>query len=164
MADTEKQQNKEQKENKETSDECQNLKEKAAELTNLLQHIQADFENYKKRVEKEKTEFKCLAKIELIKKLLPLLDNFELAIKNKDNREEFIKGVELIYSQFVDLLECEGLRKIDAENQKFDPYKHEALMAEKSDKEENTILEEFQKGYMLHDNVIRHSKVKISKH
>jgi len=137
--------------------------EKVDDLTHLLKHVQADFENYKKRVEKEKKEYMTFAKEELISRLLPLLDNFELAIQNKNNQEEFIKGTELIFAQFIDLLEKEGLSIIDTKDKKFDPYKHEALMAEESDKEENMILEEFQKGYTLNNKVVRPSRVKVSK-
>tara|TARA_Y100000310_G_C20645628_1_gene796372 strand:+ start:952 stop:1452 length:501 start_codon:yes stop_codon:yes gene_type:complete len=128
-----------------------------------LQRLQAEFENYKKRTEKEKLEFIKYAKEEFIKNLLPVLDSFEQALKNKDKQEEFIKGIELIFSQFHSILEQEGLRSITTSNEKFDPYKHEVLLQEKSDTEEGIILEDLQKGYMLNNRVIRHSKVKISK-
>lgn len=135
---------------------------KIAELTETLQRLQAEFENYKKYIEKEKAEFAKYAKAELIEKLLPLLDSFEMALKNTADKEKFIKGVELIYSQLYSLLEKEGLRKIKTQG-KFDPHFHEVLLKEKSDKEEDIILEELQKGYMLGDKVLRHSKVKVSK-
>lgn len=136
---------------------------KTKELTETLQRVQAEFENYKKRVDKEKQEFCDYAKEDLIRKLLPLIDNFELALKHKKSDKEFHKGVELIYAQLITILENEGLKPIKALNEKFDPYKHEALLAEKSSKEENTILEELQKGYLLKDKVIRPSKVKVSR-
>ena len=98
----------------------------------------------------------------IITKLLPILDNFELAIQHKDNKEEFVKGIELIYAELNEILHQNGLKVIETEGKKFDPCFHEALMSEKSDKEEGTILEEFQKGYMINDKVLRHSKVKIS--
>lgn len=137
--------------------------EKINELTESLQRLQAEFENYKKRVEKEKGEFVIYAKADLIAKLLPALDSFELAIKNTADKEKFIKGIELIFAQLYSLLESEGLRPIKAEGEKFDPYKHEVLMKQKSGKEEDIILEELQKGYMLNNKVLRHSKVKVSK-
>lgn len=143
--------------------EHEKLKSKAQELTHLLQHVQADFENYKKRVEKEKIAFTLYAKQDLIEKLLPFLDHFALAIQHKDNHEEFTKGTELIYSQLADLLEREGIQEIPTDHKKFDPHQHEALLSEESDKEENTILETFQKGYTLNGKVIRHSKVKVAK-
>ena len=133
------------------------------ELTNLLKKVQADFENYQKRVEKEKKQFTEFANKEFIKSILPLLDSFELALKNTSDKKEFVKGVELIYSQFFSLLEANGVKKIEAKGKKFDPYLHEALMQEKSDKEEETVLEELQTGYMIGEDVLRHTKVKVAK-
>lgn len=138
-------------------------KEKIKELTETLQRLQAEFENYKKRIDKEKGEFVKYSKHEVIAKILPILDSFELAIKNAKNNPNFLKGVELIFSQLYSTLESEGLRPIEALGKKFDPYKHEVLMQEASDKEEDVVLEELQKGYMLNDKVLRHSKVKVSK-
>ncbi|MCP3686693.1 MAG: nucleotide exchange factor GrpE [bacterium] len=135
---------------------------KEAEYKETLQRLQAEFENYKKRVEKEvKTQNTC-ANMGLVKELLPVIDSFELALKNQQNHEEFTKGIELIYAQLFSVLESEGLRPIKTDGEKFDPYKHEALMQEKSEKD-GVILEELQKGYMLKDAVLRHSKVKVGK-
>ncbi len=148
-------------ENKEKSkDSEKDLKIK--ELTETIQRLQADFENYKKRVEKQSLELNKYIKAEVITKILPTLDSFELALKNSKDKEEFKKGVELIYSQLFQTLEDMGLRPIES-NGKFDPYKHEVLLTEKSDKDDGAILEELQKGYILEDTVIRHSKVKIAK-
>lgn len=153
-----------EKELKECKEEVKKDKkdEKIEELTETLQRLQAEFENYRKYIEKTKEEFVKYAKADIIEKLLPLLDSFEMALKNTTDKERFVKGVELIYSQLYSLLEKEGLKKIKAEG-KFNPNFHEVLLKEESDKEEDTILEELQKGYMLHDKVIRHSKVKVSK-
>jgi len=143
-------------------DELQVSKDNIVELTDTLKRIQAEFENYKKRTEKEQEDFKKYSDKELIKKLLPIIDNFELAFQNNSKNEDFIKGVELIYSQLFQILEEKGLKSIKAVGEKFDPYKHEALLIEKSNKE-NIVLEELQKGYTLNDRVIRHTKVKVSK-
>lgn len=137
-------------------------KEKIVELTDLLQRVQANFENYRKQQEKRFEEIQQMAAKGTILPLLPLLDNFELALKNTGNHEEFVKGIELIYSQLTNLLESLGIKKIIIENQKFDPYYHEALLKVESEFPEGTILEEFQKGFTLHDKVIRHAKVKVS--
>ena len=137
-------------------------KDKVKELTETLQRLQAEFENSQKRLEKEKQSFLEFAKKDIITKILPILDNFELALKNTDNKEEFQKGVELIYAELYSMLEKEGVRKIQAKG-KFDPYQHEALMSEESDKEQGIILQELQKGYLLNDKVLRSAKVKVAK-
>jgi molecular chaperone GrpE len=138
------------------------------ELTNTLKRLQAEFENYKKRADKENVNTIKNANSELIKELLPVLDSFELALKdsNCENTEiaKYRKGLELIYSQLYSTLEDYGLRIIDTKNQKFDPFKHEVLMVKECDDPEDKILQEFQKGYMLNDFIIRHSKVLIAKH
>ena len=138
---------------------------KITELTDSLQRLQAEFENYKKRCDIEIGEFRNYANAGIIDRLLPILDSFELALKNSSNKEEFIKGVELIYSQLYDMIEKEGVRKIDTKDQKFDPYKHEVLLSEKTDKDEDDekIVEELQKGYMFKNKVLRYSKVKVLK-
>ena len=137
--------------------------ERIAELTDSLQRLQAEFENYMKYVEKQKAEFVKYSKGDIISKLLPILDSFEMALKNTGDKEKFIKGTELIFSQLYQLLGSEGLKPIEALGKKFEPYNHEVLLSQESDKEEGTILEELQKGYTLGDRVIRHSKVKIAK-
>lgn len=132
------------------------------ELTDALKRLQAEFENFRKRVDRERVEFIKFAHADIIAKMLPVLDSFELALKNTHDKEKLVEGVKMIFAQLYSILEAEGLKPIKAAGEKFDPYKHEVLMKEASDKPEETILEEFQKGYILNDRVIRHSKVKIS--
>ena len=132
------------------------------ELTDTLKRLQAEFENYKKRIDREKIEFTKYAHASVIADMLPVLDSFEIALKNMNDKEKFVEGIKIIFAQFHSILEAEGLKPIKTDNEKFDPYKHEVLMKEESDKPEGTILEEFQKGYMLNDKVLRFSKVKIS--
>ncbi|MBU0461732.1 MAG: nucleotide exchange factor GrpE [Nanoarchaeota archaeon] len=136
---------------------------KIKELINDLQRLQAEFENYKKRVDRDNESFKEFAEADLIKKMLPVLDTLELSLQNTKDHEEFVKAVELVYSQLFQTLEDRGLKKIETQDKKFDPYIHEALLSEQSKKDEGTMLEEFQKGYMLKDRVLRHSKVKVAK-
>jgi molecular chaperone GrpE len=132
------------------------------ELTELLKRTQANFENYRKQTEKRIEEFQQFATKDLLLQLLPLLDNFELALKTSaSNVEDLKKGIEMIYAQLFELLENQGLQPIDCQG-KFDPYLHEALMKEASDKPEGTIIEELQKGFTLNGRVVRHAKVKIS--
>ncbi|HJO02293.1 MAG: nucleotide exchange factor GrpE [Candidatus Woesearchaeota archaeon] len=137
-------------------------KEVIAELTETLQRTQAEFENYKKRVDKEKAEFVKYAKAELIRRLLSTIDTFEIALKSTKDNEKFVKGMEMVYVQLISLLHSEGLKPIESLGKKFDPYLHEVMLKEKSDNDDGVVLEELQKGYMLNDKVLRHSKVKVS--
>jgi len=134
------------------------------ECKDQLLRLRAEFENYKKHLDREYNEKVKNSNADLIKNLLPVLDTFEIAIneiKKKDTQTA--EGIELIYREIFKILEKNGLKKIESIGKKFDPYYHEIVMQELSDKEDGTIIEEFQKGYMLNDKVIRHSKVKISK-
>ena len=139
-------------------------KDELAELKELLQRTQANFENYRKQQELRMQEIREMASKDLIIQLLPVLDNFELALKtNCDHTSDVIKGVELIHSQLFNLLQNVGLKIIAVkEKEPFNPYVHEALMKAESDFPENTIVEELQKGYTLNGKVIRHARVKIS--
>lgn len=138
------------------------IKKKIEEYKNSLQYLQADFENYKKRVEKEGIEFRKYVVAEFVRELLPILDSFEQALKNTLDKDKFVKGVEMIYAQLYSMLEEQGLKHIPAEGKQFDPNLHEVLLQEESDKD-GKVLEELQKGYLLNDVVIRHSKVKVGK-
>ena len=139
-------------------------KESGEEMKELLLRTQANFENYRKQTEKRITEIRDMAAKNVILQLLPTLDNFNLALKNTEhtNHKDFIKGIELIYAQLNSILENNNVETIKTKNQKFDPYLHEALMKVDSDKPEDVIIEEFQKGFTLNGEVIRHAKVKIS--
>ena len=155
---------KEQSECEKLSKEVKERDEKLNDTINTLKRLQAEFENYSKRCEKENNHFRKFVKSELIKKMLPVLDSFELALKNHQDKEKFMKGVEMIYAQLFQMLEEEGLRSIDALGKRFDPFVHEVLITEhEKDKEYEIITEELQKGYMLYDKVLRYSKVKINK-
>lgn len=140
----------------------ENSKEK--EYLDQLQRLQAEFENYQKRIEKEKIEFIKYAKEDIILKLLNIEDNFERAIQsiNKtENKEEIKKGIQLIQQELKQILKEEGVKEIST-NEEFNPEVHEALSKEPSKEKENTIIEVFQKGYILKDKIIRPAKVKLS--
>ncbi len=139
------------------------LTHKTRELTDSLQRLQAEFENYKKRVEKEKQDLIRYASQNLIIKLLPIVDSFEIALKNHKDKNKFLEGMKLVFSQFYSLLEKEGLKQINPLGEKFDPNKHEVLICDKSNKPDNTIIKVLQKGYILNNKPIRHAKVKIAK-
>jgi molecular chaperone GrpE len=136
--------------------ELEQEKTKQEQYFEQLQRLQAEFENFRKRTDKEKQEILKSANKDLILQLLNVLDSFELAIKHIDD-----KGINMIYSELYSILEKQGLKKINAKG-KFNPELHEVLMQEEGGKE-GLILEELQKGYTLNEKVIRPSKVKISK-
>lgn len=135
------------------------------ELKSSLQRLQADFNNFRKRTEKEKTEISTFANEKLICELLLVLDNFERALDSDDDKDtEFYKGVSLIYKQIIDTLNKFGLEAIKSDDEEFDPNFHHAVMQEEvEDIEPQRILETFQKGYKLKTRVIRPSMVKVSK-
>ena len=141
--------------------ELEETKKKQEEYLNDLKRIQAEFENYKKRTEKENLIFMKNANEALIIKLLPFIDDLKSTLVHVEDKN-IKKGIILLYKKLWSILEKEGLQEIKTLNQKFDPYLHECLLQEKSD-QDNIILEELQKGYMLNGKVIRHAKVKIGK-
>ena len=159
--ETKKENNKKAEENN-LENQIEQKNKSIEELTDTLKRLQAEFENYKKRADKEKSEFAKYAHAGIIAGILPVLDSFEIALKNTSDKEKFVEGMKMVYAQLYSTLEAEGLRPIEASGEKFDPYKHEVLMKEESDKPEGIVLEEFQRGYMLNDKVLRFSKVKIS--
>lgn len=135
---------------------------KAAEEQNL--RLRAEFANYKRRVEKEQFEYVLYSKSEILKSLLPVVDDFKLMIDKSsagENRDSVLEGARMIYEKFVQILEKEGLEKIDALGQEFDPEQHEALMMKPTEveAEHNVIVEVFQDGFRLKDRLLRPSKV-----
>ncbi len=141
-------------------------KVKALEEQNL--RIRAEFANYKKRVEREQQEFATYIKGEMIKKLLPVVDDFKSMLERSEegeNERSVLEGARLIYEKLVQILEKEGLQKIDALGQPFDPQIHEALMLRPTEDKEkhDTVVEVFQEGFMLKDKLLRPSKVVVGK-
>jgi molecular chaperone GrpE len=154
--------------------EIEKLKEKLKEkdkaieeYLSQLKYLQADFENYKKAVDREKAHTVKCANDEIIMKLLDIYENLERAVEGEKDAKvkgPLFEGLSIVYNQMKCMLEAEGLAPIKAVGEKLDPFKHEAVMQEENkDTEEGVILEEFQRGYMLKDRVIRYSKVKVSK-
>ncbi|UCG71142.1 MAG: nucleotide exchange factor GrpE [Thermoplasmata archaeon] len=135
------------------------------EYYDCLLRSQAEFDNYKRRIEKELQEFKIYANAQLIKDLLGVLDDFQsaLAVEEKGSNEKFMEGMELIYRNFLGMLEKEGLSKISAESEKFDPWKHEAVeMVPTNDYPEHTVLGVVQPGYKYKDKILRPAKVRVT--
>jgi len=139
------------------------LKGQYEELYAAAKQIAADFDNYRKRVMTEKERDSQDATRKTITKLLPILDYFALCLENAAHHEEFVKAVQLLYSQLLTTLEDLGVKQVSALHQKFDPKYHEAIMFVADEKEEGIIVEEIQKGYLLNDMLIRASKVKVTK-
>lgn len=141
-------------------------KAKAEDHYGQLQRLQADFDNYRKRTQKEKTELIKYASERLVGELLPVLDNFERAVsaaKVNPDFTAFSQGVEMILRQMQTALSKEGLRAMDAVGQLFDPNLHEAVLRVASEEHpENTVVEELQKGYYLKEKVLRPCMVKVS--
>ncbi|MGI1657635.1 MAG: nucleotide exchange factor GrpE [Desulfitobacterium sp.] len=146
--------------------ELEQSKNQAEEYFAHLQRLQADFDNYRKRTQKEKDDYLKYASERVVEGLLPVLDNFDRAIlASKTNQDftSFAQGVDMIFKQMETTLAKEGLVAIEAVGQPFDPNMHEAvLQVESNEYPENTVVEELQKGYYLKEKVIRPSMVKVS--
>ena len=137
------------------------------EYRDLLQRLQADFLNYKRRVEQEREEQTKSANRELILKLLPVLDDFARALGTVPQEmadADWVQGMALIERKLMTILEEEGLKRIDAEGKDFDPWEHEAVFCEQSsDHDEEKVKAVLRDGYKLHDRVIRPAHVVVSK-
>ena len=143
--------------------ELQTLKEERDSLYDRLLRKQAEFDNYKKRVERERAEFVQFASSELMKEILNALDSYELALKDAAVDESVRQGFGLIYKQLQDTLARFGLKSIEAKGQKFDPNFHQAVSTQATDEvEENTVLEEMRKGYLLHGRLLRPAMVSVA--
>ena len=133
-----------------------------AELYDKYLRLVAEFDNFKKRTQKEKEEIYSIAKTDVVMNLLPIIDNFERAEKFSDDKN-VEEGIALIKKQFIDVLKKIGIEEIEAENQPFDPNLHNAVLhEEREDVAENTVVEVLQKGYKLGDKVIRYAMVKVA--
>ena len=140
--------------------------EKIEELTDRLTRQMAEFDNFRKRTEKEKSQMYEIGAKDIIEKILPVVDNFErgiAAVPEEEKSNPFAGGMEKIYEQLMTTLEEIGVKPIEAVGQEFDPDFHNAVMhVEDEEVGENIITEEFQKGYLYRDSVVRHSMVKVA--
>ena len=139
--------------------------EQIEELKDRLMRNLAEFENFRNRSEKEKSQMFEIGAKDIIEKILPVLDNFERGLGTVSEEEKdsaFVQGIEQIYKQFVKALEDAGVKPIEAVGKEFDPNYHNAVMhGEDEELGENIVAEEFQKGYLYRDTVVRHSMVKV---
>ena len=140
--------------------------EKIEELTDKLTRQMAEFDNFRKRTEKEKSQMYEVGAKDIIEKILPVVDNFERgldAVPEEKKEDPFIQGMEKVYKQFMTVLESVEVKPIEALGNQFDPNFHNAVMhVEDENFGENEVAEEFQKGYMYRDSVVRHSMVKVA--
>lgn len=146
--------------------EIQELKEKLEEADNRYLRLQADFDNFRRRTRLDQEASDKYRSQKLITELLPALDNFERALKTEvdnDQTKSLLQGMEMVYRGLLDALQKEGVETIETVGKEFDPYKHHAVMqGEDENYGSNVVIEEFQKGYMLKDRVIRPAMVKVN--
>lgn len=138
----------------------------AEELLERLRRVQADFQNYKKRKEREQEELLLLLEDRILSEILPLYDDLErafAALKGQDEREAFIEGMERIFAKFKDFLVKKQIQPIQAVGRKFDPSRHEVLLAVEHEGEPHVVLEEFERGYLRGERLLRPSRVKVGR-
>lgn len=141
----------------------QEMRTRATEYLDQLQRLQAEFMNYRKRVDKEKDSLYILAKGEIIRPMLPILDDMERMISvTKEEAPQIVEGMKLIHQKFKKMLIDQGLEEMVSMGEKFDPMWHEAIGTEKTDPEKaGLVVEEYQKGYRMGDQLLRPSRVKV---
>ena len=146
-------------------DELQKLQAERDNLLDRLARLQAEFDNSRKRAARENAEFRDYVAADTVRSLLPVLDNFSLALKNADaNPQEFRKGVELIYKQLQEILQKIGVQPIAAQGQPFDPRFHEAIEVVDSDAvPDHYVLEELQPGYKIKERLLRPAMVRVAR-
>lgn len=156
-------------------EELQRLRDELARKTKEADETQekylrtyADFENYRKRMQRDLAEFRKYANEQLVYELLAVVDSMGLALRHAaeagETNQGLRDGVELVYKQFRDALEKFGVKQFQAEGEPFDPAKHDAMMqVETTDAPENTVVRVLQEGYLYHDKVLRHAKVGVAK-
>jgi len=133
------------------------------EFYELLLRRSAEFENYRRRVERERREMLELAGMETVRELLPILDDFERALKTETTDRDYAKGIELIYQRLMETLKKIGLEPMTCQGQKFDPHQHEAVeMTPTEEYEDHTIIEEYRRGYNFRGRLLRPAMVKVA--
>ncbi len=139
------------------------LKVERDELKELLLRRQAEFDNFRKRSEREKSDFSQYAGMELVKELLPVLDDFERALKTECASPEYARGVSMIYNRMAEALKKQGLEAIETAGRIFDPHLHQAVeRVETRDAEDNAVLGEFQRGYFFKGKLLRPAMVRVA--
>jgi molecular chaperone GrpE len=145
-------------------DDAEEARRQAAEYLDHLQRLKAEFDNYRKRVLKEQTRAVEMASEPLIRRLLEVLDEFDLALmaaERKPDLDRFLHGVELVYAKLQEILRSEGLERIEAEGKPFDPELHEALMQSGGAEGDAVVADVLRQGYTMKGRVIRPAGVKV---
>ena len=144
-------------------DELQIARKEAQDAYDRFLRVSAEFDNYKKRAAREAAEFKKFANETLVKEILPILDNLERAIELSDTQNGLVEGVEMTLKEMLKVFEKFNVKPIDAVGEPFDPCFHQAVIQEESDSHpENTVIKELQKGYLMHERLIRPAMVVVS--
>mgnify|MGYP000962448909 CR=1 FL=1 len=139
------------------------FEQQVEELTDRLKRSMAEFDNYRKRTEKEKSSMYIIGARDIVEKMLPIVDNFERGLAQAPEDDPFAEGMKMIYKQMMTAFDEMGVKPIEAVGKEFDPNLHNAVMhAEEEGLGENIVAEEFQKGYKYKDTVLRHSMVKVA--
>lgn len=166
VEDEEREESEEEKQIREKDEEIKRITEEKEEQYERMLRLQAEYENYKKRTQKERAAERKYQAQNLANELLPVLDNFEraLQVEKNDETSSIIEGITMVYNQFLDALKSQGIEQIEAVGKQFDPNIHHAVMQVEDDSyDSNEIVEELQKGYMLKDRVLRPAMVKVNK-
>ena len=143
--------------------EIEKCKEQINDLTDRLKRSMAEFDNFRKRTDKEKASMYIIGARDIVEKILPVVDSFERGLSQAEEGDPFSEGMKLVYKQLITALEDAGVTPIEAVGKEFDPDLHNAVMhVEDESVPENTVVEEFQKGYKYKDFVVRHSMVKVA--
>ena len=157
---------KDKKERKEKKEKKDKKDAKIEELNDRLMRLMAEYDNYRKRTDREKAAMFEMGAKSIVEKVIPVLDNFErgfATVAEEDKEDAFVVGMDKVYSQFVSTLEEAGVKPIEAVGKEFDPNIHNAVMhVDDEEVGDNIVVEEFQKGYMYRDSVVRCSMVKVA--
>lgn len=139
------------------------FEQQVEELTDRLKRSMAEFDNYRKRTEKEKSSMYIIGARDIVEKMLPIVDNFERGLAQAPEDDPFAEGMKMIYKQMMTAFDEMGVKPIEAVGKEFDPNLHNAVMhVEDESVGENIVVEDFQKGYTYKDFVVRHSMVKVA--
>ncbi len=133
------------------------------DLQDRVLRLQAEFDNFRKRTEKDRADFAQYAGMEVVREILPVLDNFDLALKADASGKDYVKGVEMIYDRLASTLKKMGLEPIETKGAAFDPHLHQAVeKVQTEDAEDHTVISDFQRGYKFKGKLLRPSMVKVA--